>query len=105
MPNSKSAFVTTNSITQGVQVPFLWSKIFNLNVFIHFAVKSFKWTNNAKGNAGVSVAIIGLSYNKCDAILLYENNIVEKVKSISPYLIKDVNVIVIPTSLPPQGIP
>jgi hypothetical protein len=103
--NSKSAFVTTNSITQGVQVPFLWSKIFNLNVFIHFAVKSFKWTNNAKGNAGVSVAIIGLSYNKCDAILLYENNIVEKVKSISPYLIKDVNVIVIPTSLPPQGIP
>lgn len=102
---AKSAFVTTNSVTQGVQVPFLWSKIFSLNVFIHFAVKSFKWTNNAKGNAGVSVAIIGLSFNKCDKILLYGNNIVEKVRSISPYLIKDVDVIVNSSSHPPKGIP
>ncbi len=102
---AKSAFVTTNSITQGVQVPFLWSKIFSLNVFIHFAVKSFKWTNNAKGNAGVSVAIIGLSFIKCDKILLYENNIVEKVKSISPYLIKDIDVIVNASSQPANGIP
>jgi hypothetical protein len=102
---AKSAFVTTNSITQGVQVPFLWSKIFSLNVFIHFAIKSFKWTNNAKGNAGVSVAIIGLSFNKCDEILLYGNNIIEKVRTISPYLIKDVDVIVNSLSQPPEGIP
>ena len=102
---AKSAFVTTNSITQGVQVPFLWTKIFSKNVFIHFAVKSFKWTNNAKGNAGVSVAIIGLSFLKTDKILLYNNNIVEKVKSISPYLIKDINVIVHPVSQPPKGFP
>lgn len=101
----KSAFVTTNSITQGVQVPFLWTKIFNKNVHIHFAVKSFKWTNNAKGNAGVSVAIIGLSFLKTDKILLYDNNIIEKVKSISPYLIKDISVIVQPSSQPPKGFP
>ena len=92
--NAKSAFVTTNSITQGVQVQFLWPKIFRNNVFIHFAVQSFKWTNNAKSNAGVSVAIIGLSFSKCEYIYLYNDIIVEKVKSISPYLIKDVNIIV-----------
>jgi hypothetical protein len=103
--NSKSAFVTTNSITQGVQVPFLWRKIFEKNVFIHFAVKSFKWTNNAKGNAGVSVAIIGLSYSKTDKIILYDNNIAESVKSISPYLIKNTNTIVYPASQPPKGFP
>lgn len=102
---AKSAFVTTNSITQGVQVPFLWPKIFNKNVFIHFAVKSFKWTNNAKANAGVSVAIIGLSFSKCEKILLYENNIVERVKSISPYLIKDVNIVVQASSRPLKGYP
>lgn len=102
---AKSAFVTTNSITQGVQVPFLWNKIFENNVYIHFAVKSFRWTNNAKGNAGVSVAIIGLSFKECRNILLFDNNIKEKVKSISPYLIKDTNVIVQEISKPPKGFP
>ena len=103
--NAKAAFVTTNSITQGVQVPVLWSKIFELNVFIHFAVKSFKWTNNAKGNAGVTVAIIGLSFSEVKKILLFDKNYVEIVKSISPYLIKNTNVIVLPKSKPPKGFP
>ena len=46
--NIKSAFVTTNSISQGTQVDDLWPHIFNLNVEIGFAVKDFLWTNNAK---------------------------------------------------------
>ncbi|MDN5479730.1 MAG: class I SAM-dependent DNA methyltransferase, partial [Chryseobacterium sp.] len=99
----KCAFVTTNSITQGVQVPFLWNKIFKKDIFIQFAVKSFKWTNNAKGNAGVSVVIIGLSADKTNQIYLYENNFAEKVNSISPYLIKNNNIIVSPLSSPPTG--
>ena len=61
--NSKLAFVTTNSITQGVQTSFLWSRLFQKNVFIEFAVKSFKWENNAKANAGVTVAIVYLQTN------------------------------------------
>ncbi|WP_185290429.1 class I SAM-dependent DNA methyltransferase [Chryseobacterium lactis] len=101
----KCAFVTTNSITQGVQVPFLWNKIFKKDIFIQFAVKSFKWTNNAKGNAGVSVVIIGLSADKTNQIYLYENNFAEKVNSISPYLIKNNNIIVSPLSSPPTGLP
>ncbi len=103
--NFKCAFVTTNSITQGVQVPILWSRIFEMGVFIHFAHQSFKWNNSAKGNAGVSVAIIGLSYAKTDKILLYDGKIVENVKSIGPYLIKNNTTIVHPRSFPPKDFP
>ncbi len=103
--NTKCAFVSTNSITQGVQVPILWSKIFQKGVFISFAVKSFKWHNSAKNNAGVSVVIIGLSFAKTETIKLYDKNLVEDVKSISPYLIKDTNTIVFPVSNPQPGLP
>jgi len=69
--NAKAAFVTTNSITQGVHVPVLWSRIFDLGVFIHYAFKSFNWTTNDKANAGVTVAIIGLSFLEAKKQLLY----------------------------------
>lgn len=102
---AKVAFVATNSITQGVQVPILWSRVFQLNVFIHFAIKSFKWQNNAKGNAGVTVVIIGLTHSKVSKILLFDETHVEIVKSISPYLIKDTNTIVLPRIKPQKGLP
>ncbi|CAM3220684.1 class I SAM-dependent DNA methyltransferase [Empedobacter stercoris] len=103
--NAKLAFVTTNSITQGVQASFLWSRLFQENVFIQFAVKSFKWVNNAKGNAGVTVAIIGLTPTEPDKYYLYDDNIAESVKCISPYLIKNSNTIVFPRSKPFQQLP
>lgn len=103
--NAKCAFVSTNSITQGVQVPILWNRIFEKGVFINFAVKSFKWTNNAKKNAGVSVIIIGLSYTKSYNIRLFDNLLVETVKSIGPYLIKNNETIVMSASIPLNGFP
>ena len=56
-----SAFVSTNSICQGQQVPILWPLIFQTGHEIAFAHTSFKWTNLASHNAGVTVAIIALS--------------------------------------------
>ena len=58
--NSKSAFVSTNSICQGEQVGIFWKSIFEMDIEIDFAHTDFKWTNNAKNNAGVTVVIIGL---------------------------------------------
>lgn len=58
---SSSAFVSTNSICQGQQVPILWPLIFELNYEISFAHTSFKWANLAAHNAGVTVAIIGIA--------------------------------------------
>lgn len=59
--NSSAAFVSTNSICQGQQVPILWPLIFSTGAEITFAHTSFKWANLASHNAGVTVAIVGLS--------------------------------------------
>ena len=94
----KYAFVTTNSITQGEQVPLLWPLIFNFNQEIEFAHQSFKWTNNAKENAGVAVVIIGIrSINSKDKSL-YNQNLKLNVKNISPYLANSPNIFVFPRS-------
>lgn len=58
--NAQLAFVSTNSICQGEQVSLLWPHILETGLEIGFAHTSFKWTNNAKGNAGVTVIVVGL---------------------------------------------
>ena len=58
---SIAAFVTTNSICQGLQVPVLWPAIFDRGCQIEFAHTSFRWANLASHNAGVSVAIVGIT--------------------------------------------
>jgi len=58
---SIAAFVTTNSICQGLQVPVLWPAIFATGCQIEFAHTSFRWANLASHNAGVTVAIVGVT--------------------------------------------
>lgn len=58
--SAAAAFVTTNSICQGQQVPILWPAVFAEGCAILFAHTSFKWTNLAAHNAGVTVAIVGI---------------------------------------------
>lgn len=94
--NCKYAFVTTNSITQGEQVALLWPIILNKNQEISFAYQSFKWSNNAKGNAGVAVVIIGIRNVENKDKFLYNKNLKQIVKNISPYLINFGNLIVKP---------
>jgi len=84
--NSQCAFVSTNSICQGLQVGLLWPNIFDLGVEINFAHTSFKWTNNAKGNAGVTVAIIGLANTSKNTKTIFANGIEKKVSGINAYL-------------------
>lgn len=85
--NSKYAFVTTNSICQGEQVALLWEPILNgFKLNIDFAYTSFKWANNAKYNAGVIVAIIGISKINNKDKKIYNSHGVINAKSISPYL-------------------
>jgi type I restriction-modification system DNA methylase subunit len=91
--NSKYAFVSTNSISQGEQVSLIWPYIFSKSQEISFAHKSFNWSNNAKGKAGVTVVIIGIRNKSNDMKYLYENMIKKEVKNISPYLIQANNVV------------
>ena len=93
---AKYAFVTTNSITQGEQVALLWPLVLSKGQEIDFAHQSFKWTNNAKGNAGVAVVIIGVRNIDGTDKFLYNQNLKQSVKNISPYLANTSNVYVIP---------
>lgn len=86
--NSQLAFVSTNSITQGQQVSLLWNKLLRENVEISFAYSSFKWSNNAKNNAGVTCVIVGLCKKSTKNKFLYTSLGKECVEEISPYLTK-----------------
>ncbi len=90
--NSKFAFVSTNSISQGEQVALLWPHLFNLNIEIGFVYTSFKWTNNAKGNAGVAVVIVGMRNVATNDKYIYYDNIKTMVKNISPYFTNSHNI-------------
>lgn len=103
--NAHLAFVTTNSISQGDQVALLWPYIFNKNVFIHFAHSTFKWGNNAKGNAGVSCVIIGLSNKYKRDRFIINDKIKIKVNTISPYLTPNSSIIVSKRTTPLSNIP
>ena len=84
--NAKYAFVSTNSICQGEQVELIWPYIFESNLEIEFAYPSFKWSNNAKYNAGVTVVIIGIRNKSNKEKHLYYESIKKSVKNINAYL-------------------
>jgi hypothetical protein len=85
--NSASALVSTNSVTQGVQVAEFWPTILETSK-IFFARKSFKWSNLAANNAGVICVVIGIcSSTESKAACIFEEDVARKVDSISPYMI------------------
>lgn len=85
--NAKCAFVSTNSICQGLLVDITWSRILSDEIEIDFAYQSFKWTNNAKGNAGVTVIIVGLRNRSTKPKYLFNDNLRKEVKNINAYLL------------------
>jgi hypothetical protein len=108
----KVAFVSTNSITQGEQVSILWNELYNnYNIKIHFVHKTFKWTNEAWGNAGVYVVIIGFAAFDSDNKRIYEYEKPTsypheiKVKNINPYLVEGDDLIVLKRSKPLSDVP
>jgi hypothetical protein len=107
--NAVTAFVSTNSICQGQQVPILWPLISRTGHEIAFAHTSFKWANLATNNAGVTVVIVGLSRQPTKKRRLYtldrdENTTVKEVEHINAYLVPAQDVIVDKVSKPAQGL-
>lgn len=95
-----AAFVSTNSICQGQQVPILWPLVFQTGVEIQFAYSSFKWANLASANAGVTVVIVGLSQNAKSPRRIFTDNTVAWCSNINAYLISGQNLVVEPVSRP-----
>lgn len=101
--NAAFAFVSTNSICQGEQVPILWPIIFDRGQEISFACQSFKWANLASQNAGVTVVVVGVSFTTGNPKRLFvddgEGKSLERsVPHINAYLVAGPNVIVSPAS-------
>ncbi|MEK5753173.1 DNA methyltransferase, partial [Acinetobacter variabilis] len=104
--NCKVGFVSTNSICQGVQVELLWPEIYKRSVDICFAHQSFKWSNNARSNAGVTCIIIGLQHKDVIKTKTLINNLSKSVvKNINSYLIDSSNVIVAKRRVPLSKLP
>jgi hypothetical protein len=105
--NSKAqfSFVSTNSISQGAQVAALWLNIFEMRLEISFAHQSFKWTNNAKGNAGVICIIVGVRNPSSQPKYLYSADVRRVVNNINPFLTTGRNIIVQKRTSPLSEIP
>lgn len=100
LTGSSSAFVTTNSVTQGEQVAMLWPLIYSEENNIHFAHRSFLWSNLASNKAVVTVVIVGLSTESPKVRRLYTGDVVQEVSSIGPYLVSGSESIVTKSNKP-----
>lgn len=103
--NAKCAFVSTNSVCQGDQVALTWSRILSDRIEIDFAYQSFKWVNNAKGNAGVTVIILGLRNVSNQPKYIFKDKFKQEAKNINPYLVDASNVVVKGKSNPLSKLP
>lgn len=84
---ARLAFVSTNSVTQGEHVGLMFPMIFEMGLEIGYAYTSFKWENNAKRNAGVTVVVISLRNRNNAPKYLFHSGLRTQVSNINGYLI------------------
>lgn len=108
----KVGFVSTNSIVQGEQTSILWGQMLNkYGIKIHFAHRTFKWSNEAKGNAAVYCVIVGFANFDTTNKTLYEYEDIKgeahelKVKNINPYLVDAKDILINKSSNPICNVP
>jgi hypothetical protein len=108
----KAAFVSTNSIVQGEQTSILWGQMINkYGVKIHFAHRTFKWSNEAKGNAAVFCVIVGFANFDTNQKRIFEYEDIKgeahelKVKNINPYLVDAKDILIEKKSNPICNVP
>jgi len=84
--NARFAFVATNSLCQGQQVPITWSILGKMGCRIRFAHTSFVWSNLAKNRAGVTVIIVGVDFDESGTRIILTGDSRRTVAHINPYL-------------------
>ena len=103
--SAEVAFVSTNSITQGEQVPILWEDLFSQGVVINFAYRTFRWDSEASLKAHVHCVVIGFAMHHREIKTLYEKELVRKVKNINGYLVDANNVFIQLRGKAPHNVP
>ncbi len=106
-----TALVSTNSICQGEQVGTLWAWMLAQGARIHFAHRTFSWSNEARGKAAVHCVIVGFGLQDVSNKTIYEYADIKgephaiKVKNINPYLVDAPDVILPSRIATPSGLP
>jgi hypothetical protein len=110
-PSIRTALVATNSITQGEQVGLLWPELFRRGAKIHFAHRTFSWSNEARGKAAVHCVIIGFSLEDTAEKTLFEYENIKgeahtvRAGNINPYLVDGPDVVVGKRQQPLANVP
>ncbi len=86
-PDSKAAFVSTNSICQGEQVANLWEKLFKQGVHINFAHRTFRWDSEASLKAHVHCIIVGFGYKDVEQRMIFDGERAMQAENINAYLL------------------
>ncbi|MFT4062604.1 MAG: N-6 DNA methylase [Edaphocola sp.] len=112
LPKTKVAFVSTNSIVQGEQTSILWGQMLNkYGIKIHFAHRTFKWSNEARGNAAVYCVIIGFANFDTANKTIFDYEDIKgiaheiKAKNINPYLVDAKDVLIEKRTTPLCDVP
>lgn len=108
----KVGFVSTNSIVQGEQTSILWGLMLNkYKIKIHFAHRTFKWSNEAKGNAAVYCVIVSFANYDTNKKSIFEYEDIKgeaheiKAKNINPYLVDAKDLLINKSSNPICNVP
>ncbi|WP_294476186.1 DNA methyltransferase [uncultured Ruminococcus sp.] len=90
----RTAFVSTNSITQGEQVAGVWKPLYDrFGVHIDFAHRTFRWDSEASLKAQVHCVIIGFSVaENTQKRKLFSSDSFQLVNNINAYLLSAPNI-------------
>jgi hypothetical protein len=108
----KVALVSTNSIVQGEQTSILWGQMINkYNIKIHFAHRTFRWSNEAKGNAAVFCVIVGFANYETNHKSIFEYEDIKgepheiNAKNINAYLVDAKDIFITTRKTPICNVP
>ena len=102
--STRFAFVATNSVVQGQHVTGFWRGLFADGLKFNFAVRSFKWSNLAANDAGVTVVCLGAGVS-AGSVDLYDEDRRLTTKNINAYLMAADDYWIAPSSSPVSDVP
>jgi hypothetical protein len=91
----ETAFVSSNSISQGEQALTIWKPLLlKYKIIINYAYRTFVWNSEAKNLAHVHCVIIGFSYKEREDKYIFDNLTAKKCSNINQYLIPADNIFI-----------
>lgn len=103
--NITVSFVSTNSICQGQQAVTMWQPLFNKNIRIQFAYRTFIWDSEAKVKAHVHCVIVGFAVYDRPQKMIFDGTSMRLVKQINSYLLDAPEVFIESRSQPLCSVP